>query len=122
MTDFNFFLWGEKKKGEGGVMSEDVFNVCCNCVCVGCGFVCFLSISFSLFPLLRDRNSNQLCSIGDVWGDWMMMGGSGNIRSGGSVEELRETFRQGHSSSGLPRFICCLILVDLILSDLILSK
>ncbi len=37
------------------VTSKDVFNMFCNClyVCVGCGFVCFPSISFSLFFLPR---------------------------------------------------------------------
>lgn len=56
-ADFYFFifLYGKKKFSDGGVTSKDVSNVFCNCVymcvCVGCGFVCFLSISFSLsFP------------------------------------------------------------------------
>ncbi len=38
-------------------MSKDVFNVFGNCVyvCVGCGFVCFSSISFSLVFLPRQK-------------------------------------------------------------------
>lgn len=57
-------------------------------MCVGCGFACFFSISFSLSS--RGRNSNQLCSIGDACSDLMTMGQEVDIRSDGSMEEERE--------------------------------
>ncbi len=75
-------------------MSEDVFNVFYNCVhvCVGCGFVCFLSIALSLsFPRHEIGIPISCVQSGDAWSDWMMTGGSGSIRSGGSVEK-RERF------------------------------
>ncbi len=58
-------------------------------MCVGCGFVCFLSLFLS-FPHYEIGMPISCVQSGDDWGDWMMTGGSGNIRSGGSVEELRE--------------------------------
>ncbi len=85
------------------VMSKNVFNVFCNCVYVLDVVLFAFFLFFSLFSSSsEDRNSNQLCSIGDACGDWMMTGGRGHI-SGGSVEETY--FCQGHSSSWLDLFM-----------------